>query len=51
VSENSHLVSWGAGRAARFYEAITPILLPEQRTKVADELREHANESHEEGKP
>jgi Spy/CpxP family protein refolding chaperone len=51
VSENSHLVSWGAGRAARFYEAVTPILTPEQRTKVADELREHANESYEEGKP
>jgi Spy/CpxP family protein refolding chaperone len=51
VSENSHLVSRGAERSARFYEAVTPILTPEQRTKVADELREHANESHEEGKP
>jgi Spy/CpxP family protein refolding chaperone len=51
VSENSHLVSWGAGRSARFYGAVTPILTPEQRTKVADELREHANESREEGKP
>ena len=51
TSESSHLVSWSAGRSARFYEAVTPILLPEQRTKVADDLREHANESHEEGKP
>jgi Spy/CpxP family protein refolding chaperone len=51
VSENSHLVSWSAGRSARFYEAVTPILTSEQRTKVSDELREHANESCEEGKP
>jgi Spy/CpxP family protein refolding chaperone len=51
ASESSHLVSRGAGRSARFYEAVTPILTPEQRTKVADELREHANEFHEEGKP
>ncbi len=51
VSENSRLVAWGAGRSARFYEAVAPILTPEQRTKVAAELREHANESHEEGKP
>jgi hypothetical protein len=28
---------------ARFYEALTPVLTPEQRTKVADKLREHAN--------
>ncbi len=51
ASENSHLVSRGAGRSARFYEAVTPILTPQQRTKVADDLREHANEYHEEGKP
>ena len=49
--DQDHLVSWGAGRSARFYEAVTPALTPEQRTKVADDLREHANESYEEGKP
>ena len=28
----------------RFYQALTPVLTPEQRTKVAATLREHANE-------
>lgn len=43
---NPHLASWGAKRMAGFYEVVTPVLTPEQRTKLADHLREHLN--HEE---
>jgi Spy/CpxP family protein refolding chaperone len=39
---NAHLVGWGAGRMARFVEAVGPVLTPEQRAKLADRLREHA---------
>jgi hypothetical protein len=27
-----------------FYQAVTPVLTADQRAKVADKLREHANE-------
>jgi Spy/CpxP family protein refolding chaperone len=40
---NAQLGSWGAGRMVRFYEAVTPVLTPDQRAKLADHLREHAN--------
>ena len=40
---HEHMATWGVSRMARFYEALTPVLTPEQRTKVADKLREHAN--------
>jgi hypothetical protein len=40
---NAHLASRGATRMAIFYETVTPLLTPEQRTKLAAELREHAN--------
>jgi Spy/CpxP family protein refolding chaperone len=40
---SEHMATWGVSRMARFYEALTPVLTPEQRTKVADKLREHAN--------
>lgn len=43
---NPHLASWGATRMARFYEVATPVLTPDQRTKLADHLREHT--THEE---
>lgn len=43
---NLHLAGWAASRMARFYEVVTPILTPEQRTKLADHMREHA--SHDE---
>lgn len=42
---NTKIVSWGAGRMARFYQALTPVLTPEQRAKVAATLREHAKET------
>lgn len=43
---NPHLASWGAARMARFYEIATPVLTADQRTKLAEHMREHA--THEE---
>jgi Spy/CpxP family protein refolding chaperone len=40
---NAHLASWGATTMAHFYEAVVPVLTPEQRTKLAENVREHAN--------
>jgi hypothetical protein len=40
---NAHLAAWGAHRMAHFYEAVTPVLTPDQRTKLADIVRHHAN--------
>ena len=40
---NGQLASRGATRMAHFYETVTPLLTPEQRTKLAADLREHAN--------
>ena len=44
TSEGPKLVAWGGQRMARFYEALTPVLTPDQRTKVADKLRQRGNE-------
>ena len=43
---NAHMATWGATRMARFYETVTPTLTPEQRTKLAAMIREHANHQH-----
>jgi Spy/CpxP family protein refolding chaperone len=40
---NANLTSWGATSMAHFYEAILPVLTPDQRTKLAERVREHAN--------
>jgi Spy/CpxP family protein refolding chaperone len=40
---NGHMVRWGATRRARFIEVATPVLTPEQRTKLAQIIREHAD--------
>jgi Spy/CpxP family protein refolding chaperone len=40
------LTSFGAARVARFYEAVDPVLTGEQRTKLAEILREHASYAH-----
>jgi Spy/CpxP family protein refolding chaperone len=40
---NAHIAAWGATRTAHFYEAVAPVLTPDQRTKVADIIRHHAN--------
>jgi Spy/CpxP family protein refolding chaperone len=42
-SANGDLASRGATRMALFYETVTPLLTPEQRTKLAEELQEHAS--------
>ena len=39
---NAHLAGWGAARLAHFIEAVSPVLTPDQRTKFAQRLREHA---------
>jgi Spy/CpxP family protein refolding chaperone len=39
---NGQVARWGATRMARFIEAATPVLTPEQRTKLAGILRDHA---------
>ena len=39
---NSSVTSWGAMRMVRMYEAMVPVLTPEQRTRLAALLREHA---------
>ena len=38
---NIHLASHGAERMALFYETAAPVLTPEQRTKLAEELHEY----------
>ena len=40
---HAQIASWGMARMARFYEALAPVLTPEQRPKVADKLRMIAN--------
>jgi Spy/CpxP family protein refolding chaperone len=42
---NTKIASWGATRMARFYQALLPVLTADQRTQLANKLREHANES------
>jgi Spy/CpxP family protein refolding chaperone len=36
-----HIAKHGAARTAKFYEAVTPVLTADQRTKLAAELKEH----------
>jgi len=40
---NGHLARWGATRRVRFLEAAAPVLTPEQRTKLAQMIRDHAS--------
>ncbi len=39
---NSHLAGWGAAYMAQFIEAVSPVLGPDQRAKLAQHLREHS---------
>jgi Spy/CpxP family protein refolding chaperone len=39
---NAHLVGWGAAHMAHFVETVGPVLTADQRTKLAQTLREHA---------
>jgi Spy/CpxP family protein refolding chaperone len=40
---SAHMVGWGAARMAHFVETASPLLTPDQRTKFALMLREHAS--------
>lgn len=42
---NAHIATWGATRMSRFYEAVGPVLSADQRARLADILRRHANYS------
>lgn len=46
---DAHLASGGATRMAHFLEAVTPVLTADQRAKLAQTLRDHANEKSAEG--
>jgi Spy/CpxP family protein refolding chaperone len=39
---SSHMATWATTGMARFYEAVAPVLTPDQRTKLAERIREHA---------
>jgi Spy/CpxP family protein refolding chaperone len=44
---NTLLASWGSARMAHFFESVNPVLTPEQRSALAQSLRQHM--SHQEG--
>ncbi len=44
---NTLLASWGAARMAHFFESVNPVVTPEQRSALAQNLRQHM--SHQEG--
>jgi Spy/CpxP family protein refolding chaperone len=39
---DGHIAKWGATRRARFLEVAAPILTPDQRTKLAQQIRDRA---------
>jgi Spy/CpxP family protein refolding chaperone len=41
-----HLARHGGARMARFYEAVTPVLTPDQRAKLSAHLRERLDDQH-----
>jgi Spy/CpxP family protein refolding chaperone len=43
---NGHIAKYGTARMVRFYEIVTPLLTPEQRTKFADHLKQRLNDRH-----
>ncbi|MGH7296227.1 MAG: hypothetical protein ACRELB_14895 [Polyangiaceae bacterium] len=40
---NAAMTGWGAMRMSKMYEAMLPVLTPDQRTKLVARLRDHAN--------
>jgi Spy/CpxP family protein refolding chaperone len=49
--ESAKLISFGGERMVMFYEALTPVLTPDQRAKLAERIRQHISniESKEKG--
>jgi Spy/CpxP family protein refolding chaperone len=43
---NGAIAKHGTARMVHFYEAVTPILTPDQRTKLADHLKQRLNDHH-----
>jgi Spy/CpxP family protein refolding chaperone len=43
---NAHVSKHGTARSVRFYKIVTPLLTPEQRTKLAEHLRERLSDPH-----
>jgi Spy/CpxP family protein refolding chaperone len=43
---NSHISKHGTARLVRFYKTILPLLTPEQRTKLAAQLKERLEDPH-----
>jgi Spy/CpxP family protein refolding chaperone len=41
---NTKIAAWGVTRMVNLYQALTPVLSQDQRTKIANQLKEHANE-------
>lgn len=39
---SQHMAVWGAWRMAHLYEALGPVLTPDQRAKLSAEMKEHA---------
>ncbi len=39
---DGHIAKWGATRRARFLEVAAPVLTPDQRTKLAQQIRDRA---------
>ena len=46
TAAEGHIAKHGGARMARFYEAVTPVLTPDQRTKLAADLRERLDDQH-----
>jgi Spy/CpxP family protein refolding chaperone len=45
MASAGHIARHGDARMARFFEAVAPVLTPDQRTKLATHLRERLNDS------
>jgi Spy/CpxP family protein refolding chaperone len=43
ANANAHIATHGSKRMVLFYETVTPLLTPEQRTTLAEHLRQHAD--------
>jgi len=46
TAAGGHMARHGGARQARFFEAVVPVLTPEQRTKLAAHLQERLNDQH-----